>query len=46
MKFKVSIHDHRDEFNALVTDLLGIGVKIDERNKQLYIFLFYVRLMR
>lgn len=33
MKDKVSNHDHFNKFNAFVTDLLGIRVKIDEEEQ-------------
>lgn len=30
MKDEVSVHDHLNKLNALLTNLLGIGVKINE----------------
>lgn len=30
MNDKVSIHDHLNKFNSLLTELTGVGVKIDE----------------
>lgn len=33
MKDKTSVHDHLNEFNSLVNELLGTGVKIDEEEQ-------------
>lgn len=41
MKDKVLIYDHLNEFDALITDLQGIRVKIDKKNKQLYFIVKY-----
>lgn len=35
MKGKMSIHDHLNDFNSLLTKLLGVGMKIDEEEQDI-----------
>ena len=46
MSESMQVRDHLDNFNRIILDLNGVGVKVEEEDQAMILLYFYLALMR